>query len=96
MFIIELTYQKPLAEVDQQLAAHNAYLDRNYAAGNFLLSGRKEPRDGGLILATVASRTELEAIYHQDPFYQHQLAQYRIVEFHPSKATSSLQAFINA
>lgn len=31
MFVITLTYKKPLADVEQHLAAHIAYLDEYYA-----------------------------------------------------------------
>ncbi|MBK7074970.1 MAG: hypothetical protein IPH44_21985 [Myxococcales bacterium] len=51
MFIIELTYKVPLAEIDAMMKAHVAFLDRHYAAGTFLISGRKIPRDGGIIVA---------------------------------------------
>lgn len=44
MFLIELSYTAPLEQVDALLAAHVAYLDDAYAAGHFVLSGRKEPR----------------------------------------------------
>ena len=41
MYILLLTYQKPLEEVDKHLAAHKIYLEKNYKAGNFLASGRR-------------------------------------------------------
>ena len=53
MFVLELTYTAPESRVDEFLAEHVAWLDRQYAAGVFLASGRKVPRDGGIILAVV-------------------------------------------
>lgn len=50
MFVIVLTYKKPMAEIERHLAAHRAYLDRHYAAGAFLCSGLQRPRTGGVIL----------------------------------------------
>ncbi|USS86357.1 YciI family protein [Fructilactobacillus cliffordii] len=94
MFLIELNYQKPLEEVNRYLPVHNDYLEHNYSAGNFLMSGRKEPRNGGVIIANVASQLELEAIYHQDPFYQQQIANYRIIQFYPTKAQPELQKWL--
>jgi uncharacterized protein YciI len=43
MFIVSLTYKRPLEEVDRQLDAHVAYLKQEYANGNFIASGRKVP-----------------------------------------------------
>src|SRR5216683_189030 len=54
MFVIELTYKADLAEIDAHMAAHVIFLKKYYAAGNFLVSGRKVPRDGGIILAKMA------------------------------------------
>ena len=44
MFIISLTYKAELTKVDQFIQEHIEYLDQQYAQGNFLLSGPKEPR----------------------------------------------------
>jgi uncharacterized protein YciI len=68
MFIVRLSYQASLAEIDQALAAHKAYLDQHYAAGRFLVSGRLEPRTGGVILASLSDRAELDAVLAEDPF----------------------------
>ena len=51
MFIIALTYIRPMADIEANLQAHRQFLDKYYAAGTFLLSGRKEPRNGGIIIA---------------------------------------------
>lgn len=47
MFIVSLTYKRPLSEVDQHLEAHVAYLKQQYGDGHFIASGRKVPRTGG-------------------------------------------------
>jgi uncharacterized protein YciI len=62
MFVIELTYKTTLAAIDANIAAHVKFLKKYYAAGNFLVSGRKIPRDGGIILAVGSSRAKIEAI----------------------------------
>ena len=60
MFVIELIYKVDLAKIDAHMAAHMKFLKKHYASGNFLVSGRKIPRDGGIILATGGSRQEIE------------------------------------
>lgn len=52
MFVIELVYKVPLTEIDAHMKAHMAFLNKYYASGHFLVSGRKIPREGGIILAT--------------------------------------------
>src|SRR5881296_2286540 len=91
MFVIELIYQGPLAEIDAHMAVHVRFLNKYYAAGNFLVSGRKIPREGGIILAVGASRREIEAIVQEDPFYAHGLADFRIIEFRASQRANDIQ-----
>lgn len=90
MFIISLTYLKPLEEVDQHLTEHVDYLKEQYRLGNFLASGRKIPRDGGIILAHAVSRKEIEAIITLDPFHIHGVADYEIIEFSPTMTSDTL------
>ena len=56
MFIVELTYKAELSEIDALMREHMAFVKKYYAAGVFLASGRKVPREGGIILATCESR----------------------------------------
>jgi uncharacterized protein YciI len=90
MFVIELTYKTELAEIDAHMAAHVIFL-KYYAAGNFLVSGRKVPRDGGIILAVGRNRREIEAIIEEDPFFEHGLADFRIIEFRASQRADDIQ-----
>jgi uncharacterized protein YciI len=90
MFIIELVYKADLEEIDAHMAAHVRYLRKYYAAGNFLVSGRKIPRDGGIILAVGKSRSEIEAIAKEDPFMKNGLADFRIIEFRASQRADDI------
>lgn len=90
MFLILLTYQKPLPEVDLFVAEHRAFLERRYASGHFMLSGRKEPRTGGVILAKANNRSEIDEIVRGDPFWREGIAAYEIIEFAPSMAAKHL------
>ena len=91
MYIISLHYIRPLADIEARLPAHIAYLERYYAAGVFLLSGRKEPRDGGIIILRAPDRASVERIISEDPFHQQQLAEYTITQFLPSKTATALE-----
>lgn len=91
MFVIELIYKADLEKVDAHLSAHVQFLTRHYASGHFLVSGRKVPRDGGIILAVGKDRREIEAIVSEDPFHEHGLADFRIIEFRPSQTADDIQ-----
>jgi uncharacterized protein YciI len=96
MFVIELIYKVPLPAIDAHMAAHVAFLKKYYAAGNFLVSGRKIPRDGGIILAVGKTRREIEQIVAEDPFVQRHLAEFRIIEFRASQRASDIQRRIES
>ncbi|MCW8335889.1 GTP cyclohydrolase [Vibrio sp. SCSIO 43135] len=90
MFIVSLTYQVPLEQVDAFIAEHVEYLDEQYAKGHFILSGRKEPRTGGIIISTVRDRNKLNEVLAQDPFHREGLASYEVTEMVPTKASERL------
>jgi uncharacterized protein YciI len=90
MFVIELIYTAALDAIDAQMAAHVAFLNKYYAAGNFLVSGRKVPRNGGVILAVGESRQRIEEIVAEDPFVVHRLAEARVIEFRASQRAGDI------
>jgi uncharacterized protein YciI len=91
MFVIELVYKADLSQIDAHMKAHVKFLNRYYAAGNFLVSGRKIPRDGGIIVAVGKSRPEIEAIVREDPFIEKGLADFRIIEFRASQRADDIE-----
>ncbi len=91
MFVIELVYKADLSEIDAAMSAHVAFLKKYYAAGNFLVSGRKIPRDGGVILAVGDDRAQIESIVAEDPFVARGLADFRVIEFRASQRADDIQ-----
>lgn len=91
MFVVSLTYKVPLEQVDAHIEGHIAWLKAAYAKDMFLASGRKVPRDGGVILAR-GDRAALEEELTRDPFHQHDLADYHITEFDPVMVADGLKA----
>jgi len=91
MFVIELNYKADLAKIDAHMKAHVTFLKKYYDSGHFLVSGRKIPRDGGIILAVGDSRAEIEAIVREDPFCRHGLAEVRVIEFRASQKAGDIQ-----
>ncbi len=92
MFVIELIYKADLAQIDAHMKAHMAFLKKHYASGTFLVSGRKIPREGGIILAAGATRARIEAIVGEDPFVARGLADFRIIEFRASQRAADMPA----
>ena len=92
MFIVLLRYTRPLDEIDRHMPEHVAYLRQCYAASVFVASGRREPRDGGVILARGVTREQLEGILDLDPFVVAGVATYEVIEFRTSQHDPALPA----
>jgi uncharacterized protein YciI len=90
MFVLELTYTAPLDEVDAVLPEHVLWLEEQYEKGFFLASGRKNPRDGGVILAVAGDRARIEEIVAGDPFVTAGVCAYRVTEFIATKTSPEL------
>lgn len=94
MFIILLNYIKSVEAVDAVIPAHLNYLEHYYQLDKFILSGRKRPRTGGVILCQAQDKDEVWAIIEEDPFYLKKVAAYEVLEFLPTKATTSLTPYL--
>ncbi|TXS44907.1 YciI family protein [Streptomyces sp. t39] len=93
MFVLELTYTAPLDRVDPLLAEHIAWLDGMYAQGVVIASGRKNPRDGGVLLAVGDDRAHVERLAAADPFVTAGVAAYRVTEFAATRTAPELAAY---
>jgi uncharacterized protein YciI len=90
MFIILLTYTKPLTEVDQYLEPHKTWVAQGFADGVFVLSGGQKPRTGGCLLAIGADRGAIETRVAQDPFVLHGVATAQVIEVAPGRLDSRI------
>lgn len=96
MFIITLTYTKPIEDVEKALNAHIEYLNKYYELNTFICSGRKVPRTGGVILCRAESIEHVWSIIKQDPFYQQDVANYEVIEFAPTKCAQMLEDYLKS
>ncbi|MGW7402286.1 YciI family protein [Streptomyces sp. NPDC054833] len=93
MFVLDLIYTAPLDAVDAVMPAHVAWLDEQYEKGLFLASGRKDPREGGVILAVAEDRARIEDVAAGDPFVAAGVCAYRITEFIATKTAPGLERY---
>lgn len=81
IFVVDLQYVVPLADVDAHIPGHLDFLNESYDAGLFLMSGPKVPRTGGMIIARAESKEALKAHLAKDLFNSKKIANYQITEF---------------
>ncbi|HEY4288512.1 MAG TPA: YciI family protein [Puia sp.] len=94
LFVIFLRYLVSLEKIDAVMEKHVAFLDKYFASGEFLVSGRQVPRTGGIIIARGRDRAAVERITKQDPFIKGRLASVDIVEFKASKKGKGVQGWM--
>lgn len=96
MFVLISRFQKPFEEVNRSFAEHSTWVQRNYESGRFLVSGRREPTIGGIIVARASSEQELREVLTTDPYQQRGLAEYEIFAFEATdfpKRSSAFETF---
>lgn len=93
-YILNLTYTRPLAEVELLIDEHSHYLQSAFDRGDFLLSGRKDPWTGGIILAKASSQEAIQAIIAQDPLLKANVIRYEVIEFHPTRANADFSSVL--
>ncbi|KUL48022.1 YciI family protein [Streptomyces sp. NRRL S-1521] len=93
MFVLELRCTVPLSTVDAHLPAHVAWLDELYEAGVVIASGRKNPRDGGVLIAVAPDRARVEEIVASDPFTRAGVCEYRVTEFCATRTAPALASY---
>ncbi|MBY9077928.1 GTP cyclohydrolase [Paenibacillus sp. HN-1] len=94
MFIVLLTYTAPIERIDELLEGHRAFLRTQYDNGRFLMSGPRNPRTGGVIVAKGESREELLKVLENDPFYREGAASYELLSFDPVLHQQALGEFL--
>lgn len=96
MFIVQINYKKSLDMVDQYLVAHRLFLEEGYKNNCFVVSGPKNPRNGGIIVSQLKDRAKLDDILKQDPFYINDIADYEVIEFLPVKYHPDFSQILNS
>lgn len=95
MFIVTLAFGPNRGEAKNHMDGHNAWLQRGFADGVFVLSGSLAPQRGGLVLATGLSREALEQRVAEDPFVAAHVVEAEIAEVAPGRTDPRL-AFLAA
>ena len=84
LFLIKITYTKPIEIVEKIRPLHRDYLKEGYKNKLLLLSGpHKEYNNhlGGIIIARFSDIKEAQHFANNDPFFLNEVAKYEIIEF---------------
>ncbi|WP_215845758.1 YciI family protein [Candidatus Pantoea bituminis] len=90
MYVVYLTYFRPVEEVEALLEPHIQWLDRYFDADVFIAAGRKDPRTGGMVLVKDIDRARLDTILAEDPFVA--VANYDVTKINVTRAAEAFAA----
>ncbi len=91
MFLILLRFAGNKAAAADHLTAHNAWIQRGFNDGTFLVVGTIQPAAGGAILAHGDTRSNLEQRVAEDPFVAERVVLPEIIEIAPNKTDERLR-----
>ncbi|MEW1822855.1 YciI family protein [Arthrobacter sp. NPDC080031] len=94
MFVVSLTYRVPDEIVDFHRPAHMDWVKEAFDAGTFVASGRRVPAIGGVLLSNV-DRATLDASLATDPFYVNGVADFEIIEFTVTTASTGFENLLD-
>lgn len=94
MFVISIDYKVDFDVIEPLIDEHFEFLNKYYEQGLFVVSGRKEPRTGGIIIVKNESRDSINEIIKEDPFHREGVADYKITEFVPGTVGKGFESLI--
>ncbi|TLD81129.1 GTP cyclohydrolase [Helicobacter sp. MIT 11-5569] len=94
LFVVLVTYTKPLNEIEKILPEHRAFLSKGYTNGHLLASGPQNPKVGGIIIGKFDSKESAETFFKNDPYAKNNAATYQILEFAPVLHHTLLEEFL--
>lgn len=90
MFLVTLRFSANKAKAAAFMEGHNAWIQRGFDDGIFLLTGNLQPSAGGAVLAHNVSRADLESRVKDDPFVAEDVVSAEIVEITPGRTDERL------
>ncbi|ATZ12454.1 YciI family protein [Erwinia amylovora] len=90
MYLVLLSYTRPMDEVDRLQEPHIEWINRYFASGEFISAGRKDPRTGGMIMVKEMDRARLDAILAEDPFQA--VARYEVTKVNITRSADAFSA----
>ena len=90
MFLVLLRFRGDKAQAAQRMKDHNAWIQRGFGEGVFLLVGALQGGSGGAIVAHNTTSPELQSRVNADPFVAHGIVNAEIIEITPSKVDTRL------
>ena len=94
-FLVELNFLKPFATFGDVVPQHRAFLQTGYDSGLLLMSGPRDDKTGGIVIARAPDLPTLQSFFEQDPYQLNGLAGHRFVGFTAAKRSPLVDDWIS-
>jgi len=94
MFIVLLRFSDNKTRAAQYMDGHNSWIKRGFDDGVFLLVGSLQPNQGGGILASNTSLSDLQNRVNDDPFVSENVVHAEIFEITPAMSDARLNFLV--
>lgn len=91
MFAVLLKFGHNKSQAGALMDAHNAWIQRGFDDGVFLMVGSLQPAMGGAILAQASSLDEIQRRMQEDPFVVEGVVSAEILEITPNQTDDRLK-----
>jgi uncharacterized protein YciI len=96
MYLLNVSYNRPAAEVEPHIPSHGAWVKHHLDAGTFLFAGPKKSGLGGVILVKAIPKPELQKLLAEDSYVRADVVDYQIVDFDCKLAVPELNVLTRA
>lgn len=91
MFIVLLKFSHNKSLAGRLMEGHNAWIQRGFDEGIFLMVGSLQPALGGAILAQATNLDEIQKWVQDDPFVAEGVVNAEILEIAPNRTDDRLK-----
>jgi len=92
MYLLEISYTQPVAQVEPHFATHGAWVKKYIDHGTFVFAGPKKSGLGGVIVSKSIDKATLSALIAEDSFVLAGVAEYHVVDFECRVTAPALDA----
>ena len=94
-FLVELNFLKPFASFGDVVPRHRSFLQTGYDSGMLLMSGPREDKTGGIVIARAPDLPTLQSFFELDPYKLNGLAEHKFVAFTAAKRAPLVEDWIS-
>lgn len=94
-FLVDITYLVDLEKISEILPKHREFLQTGYNQNLLLMSGPKNPKTGGIVIARAENIEVIKSFFNNDPYNIEKYASYEFLEFDPVKRQEFMEEWIS-